>query len=45
LETAFITNPTEEKLLMSEDFRENVAVGITRGILNYAAKYGKGLSG
>jgi N-acetylmuramoyl-L-alanine amidase len=45
LECAFITNSTEEAKLMDPNWRENVARGITRGVLNYAAKYRGGVSG
>ena len=38
-ETAFISNPTEEAKLMDPNFRERVSQGMTRGVLNYAAKY------
>jgi N-acetylmuramoyl-L-alanine amidase len=38
-ETAFISNPTEERKLMDEDFREKVASGMARGIANYVQRY------
>lgn len=38
-ETAFISNPNEEALLMDPQFRERVAQGMVRGIENYARKY------
>jgi N-acetylmuramoyl-L-alanine amidase len=38
-ESAFISNPREEVKLMDPNWRERVAQGMTRGILNYAAKY------
>jgi N-acetylmuramoyl-L-alanine amidase len=40
-ETAFISNPTEERLLMDENFRERVASAMARGIANYVQKYMK----
>jgi N-acetylmuramoyl-L-alanine amidase len=38
-ETAFISNPREEALLMDPKFRERVAQAMVRGIENYARKY------
>lgn len=38
IETAFITNPREEKLLASAQFRQKVADGIARGVLIYRSK-------
>lgn len=38
-ETAFISNPTEEKKLMDPAFRERVATAMARGVANYAARY------
>ena len=40
LECAFVSNPTEENIALSNDWRERVAQGVTRGVLNYVAKYG-----
>ncbi|MBI5178790.1 MAG: N-acetylmuramoyl-L-alanine amidase [Nitrospinae bacterium] len=36
VETSFISNAKEEKLLRTKDYREEVAKGIARGILNYS---------
>jgi N-acetylmuramoyl-L-alanine amidase len=38
-ESAFISNPREEALLLQPQFRERVAQGMARGIINYAARY------
>lgn len=38
-ETAFISNPSEERKLMDEKFRERVASAMARGIMNYAKRY------
>lgn len=38
-ETAFISNPREEALLMDPNFRERVAQAMVRGLENYAKKY------
>ncbi|MBZ4649162.1 N-acetylmuramoyl-L-alanine amidase [Thermosipho sp. (in: thermotogales)] len=35
VETAFITNPIEEKLLSSDEFRDKLACSITKGICEY----------
>ncbi len=35
VETAFISNPEEEKLLADRDFQEKAAEAISRGIINY----------
>lgn len=35
VEVAFINNPNEEKLLKSDEFIENAAVGIAKGILEH----------
>ena len=40
LECAFISNPTEEKIASDPQWRERVAQGVTRGVVNYAQKYG-----
>ncbi len=46
LECAFVSNPTEESIAMTEAWRDRVAKGIGQGVVNYAAKYwGAGLSG
>jgi N-acetylmuramoyl-L-alanine amidase len=37
-ETAFISNPNEERKLMDPKFRERVASGMARGIYNYVQK-------
>jgi N-acetylmuramoyl-L-alanine amidase len=39
-ETAFISNPREEALLINPAFRERVATGMARGIANYILRYG-----
>lgn len=38
-ETAFISNPREEALLMQDSFRQTAANAMARGIQNYADKY------
>ena len=38
-ESAFISNPKEEKLVMNVNWRERVARGIAQGIANYAVIY------
>ena len=46
LECAFVSNPTEEKIASDPQWRERVAQGVTRGVINYVTKYGgKGSSG
>ena len=40
LECAFISNPTEENIALSSDWREGVARGVTRGVINYVQHYG-----
>lgn len=35
VETAFISNPTEEKRLTEREFQENIAKAIARGVKNY----------
>ncbi len=35
LETAFISNPSEESLLIDPAFQQKVALGIARGVLGY----------
>ena len=40
LECAFVSNPTEENIALSNDWRERVAQGVTRGVMNYVEKYG-----
>ena len=40
LECAFVSNPTEENIALSNQWRERVAQGVTRGVLNYVEKYG-----
>jgi N-acetylmuramoyl-L-alanine amidase len=43
VETAFISNPEEEKLLNKSSFRQKIAEAICRGILDFKNKYeGKG---
>lgn len=38
-ETAFISNPKEEALLISPAFRDRVAKGMAQGISNYVSRY------
>lgn len=38
-ETAFISNPNEERKLMDPKFRERVATAMARGIANYVQRY------
>ncbi|HVF10048.1 MAG TPA: N-acetylmuramoyl-L-alanine amidase, partial [Abditibacteriaceae bacterium] len=38
-ESAFISNPKEEKLVMNANWRDRVARGIAQGIANYAVLY------
>ena len=40
LECAFVSNPTEENIALTTDWRERVARGIMRGVVNYREKYG-----
>lgn len=40
-ETCYISNPREEKMLLSDNFRQRVAAGLAQGISNYIARYGK----
>ena len=40
-ETAFISNPREEKLLMDAAFRDRVARAMSVGITNYFRRYGR----
>ena len=40
LECAFVSNPTEENIALSTQWRERVAQGVTRGVINYVEKYG-----
>jgi len=35
IETSYITNPQQELLLRNEDYRQNIAVAIYQGILDY----------
>lgn len=39
VEVAFISNPEEEKKLVTEEFQENVAQAIYRGVLAYIRQY------
>ena len=41
LETSFISNSSEEKLLQRGDFRDTLSDSITRGIINYTKKVTK----
>jgi N-acetylmuramoyl-L-alanine amidase len=41
VESAFITNPREEKRLNSEDYHRHVANAIVQGVKNYAAAMGQ----
>jgi N-acetylmuramoyl-L-alanine amidase len=36
VETSFISNPLEERLLRSPGYKEEIARGIARGVMNYA---------
>jgi N-acetylmuramoyl-L-alanine amidase len=38
VETAFISNPAEEKLLRTKEFQGKIARGIFRGILAFKSK-------
>ncbi len=40
LECAFVSNRNEEKIASDPAWRERVAAGVTRGVINYIAKYG-----
>lgn len=40
LECAFVSNPTEENIALTSSWRESVAQGVTRGVINYVQKYG-----
>ena len=40
LECAFVSNPTEENIALSTAWRERLAQGVTRGVINYVEKYG-----
>ncbi len=40
LECAFVSNPTEENIALSTQWRERLAQGVTRGVINYVEKYG-----
>ena len=39
IETAFLSNPTEAKLLSDPQYRQKLAEGIARGLGAYANKY------
>jgi N-acetylmuramoyl-L-alanine amidase len=39
-ETAFISNPKEEALLMNPAWREKIAKGMAQGVANYVTRYG-----
>lgn len=41
VETSFISNTSEEKLLLRSDFRDSLSESITRGIVNYTKKVAK----
>lgn len=41
-ESAFISNPSEEALLINSAYREKIARGLAQGITNYAAIYIRG---
>ncbi len=41
VETSFISNSSEEKLLQRSDFRDTLSDSITRGIINYTKKVAK----
>ncbi len=40
-ETAFISNPREERLLIDPNFREKVARAMAQGMANYVRRYGR----
>ena len=40
LECAFVSNPTEENIALTGQWRERVAQGVTRGVINYVERYG-----
>lgn len=40
LECAFVSNPNEENIALSSQWRERLAQGVTRGVINYVEKYG-----
>ena len=44
VETAYISNPGDEKLLRSKKFRDKAAEAISRGILAYIEQYHKKLA-
>ncbi len=45
VETSFISNLSEEKLLQRSDFRDSLSDSITRGIINYTERVAKKESG
>ena len=40
-EVSFLSNPEEEKLLMTDSYKAKAAEGITKGIVNYFARKGR----
>jgi N-acetylmuramoyl-L-alanine amidase len=38
IETSFVTNPTEEHLLMQRRYEESIVNGVVKGILQYGKK-------
>ena len=40
LECAFVSNATEENIALTSAWRDRVAQGVTRGVINYVGKYG-----
>lgn len=38
IETSFVTNPTEEKLLIQKGYEQSIVDGIVKGILHYGSK-------
>jgi N-acetylmuramoyl-L-alanine amidase len=47
VETGYLTNPTDEKKILTLEFRRQIALGIYKGIVEYAKinKYGRNNSG
>jgi N-acetylmuramoyl-L-alanine amidase len=42
VEVAFLTNPSEEKMLATRDYRKALAEGVARGIMDYLRQRGHG---
>ena len=43
IEMGFISNPTEERILISKDFQQDMADAICAAITGFKRKYGEGL--